>query len=219
MIRERALNLGHQEKEILEDVAYLMGVTHDLGKATRFFQEYIQEEDERKKRSMRSKETTRHGLLSAFFTYAIIKEYLNQLIAESELKAGSETGSKTESETGSKAVSSIQLKRDGGMTDYLPVLSFLAVRRHHGNLINAMDEVKEVDSEGERIIRVAEEQIRSMDNDKAELNEILRRLISDEGMHLKNFKIDLESITSYILKGAIRDIGRKGEAAYKETGR
>lgn len=37
MIRERALNLGHQEKEILEDVAYLMGVTHDLGKATRFF--------------------------------------------------------------------------------------------------------------------------------------------------------------------------------------
>lgn len=210
MIRERALNLGHQEKEILEDVAYLMGVTHDLGKATRFFQEYIQEEDERKKRSMRSKETTRHGLLSAFFTYAIIKEYLNQLIAESELRAGSETGS--------KAVSSIQLKRDGGMTDYLPVLSFLAVRRHHGNLINAMDEVREVDSEGERIIRVAEEQIRSMDNDKAELNEILRRLISDDGMYLKNFTIDLESITSYILKGAIRDIGRKEKRLIRRLG-
>lgn len=81
-----------------------------------------------------------------------------------------------------------------------------------------MDEVREVDSEGERIIRVAEEQIRSMDNDKAELNEILRRLISDDGMYLKNFTIDLESITSYILKGAIRDIGRKEKRLIRRLG-
>ena len=118
-------------KDLLTDAAYLIGVTHDLGKATHFFQEYIIEKDEKKKKSLKAKDNTHHGLLSAFFTYAVIKEYLGQ----SRIK--------------------------GGLADYLPILSFLVVKRHHGNLMNAMDEISEVDADKEKILKVAKEQIAS----------------------------------------------------------
>jgi len=114
-IEEKALNI--EEADLLKEAAYIIGITHDMGKATRFFQEYIMEKDEKKKRSLKAKDVTHHGLLSAFFTYAVIKEYLSQ------------TG------------------RKGGLADYLPVLSLLAVKRHHGNLLNAMDEVKDIDAD------------------------------------------------------------------------
>ena len=120
-------------KDLLTDAAYLIGVTHDLGKATKFFQEYIIEKDEKKKKSLKAKDNTHHGLLSAFFTYAVIKEYLSQS------------------------------ERKGELADYLPILSFLAVKRHHGNLLNAMDEISEVDADKEKILKIAKEQIESMD--------------------------------------------------------
>ena len=71
-VRDKSLNID--DKDLLTDAAYLIGVTHDLGKATKFFQEYIIETDERKKRALKAKDTTHHGLLSAFFAYAVIKE-------------------------------------------------------------------------------------------------------------------------------------------------
>ena len=114
-VADRSLNID--DADLLENAAYLIGITHDLGKATRFFQEYICEEDEKKKRSLKAKDETHHGLLSAFFTYAIIKDFLE----------------KTE--------------RKGELSDYLPILSFLAVKRHHGNLLNAMDEIKDLDAD------------------------------------------------------------------------
>lgn len=195
-VKDKALNVDLYEKDLLMDVAYLMGVTHDLGKATRFFQEYIREEDEKKKRSLRSKETTHHGLLSAFFTYAVVKEYLKQ----------------------SKTESSAQPQIDEGVADYLPILSFLAVKRHHGNLMNAMDEISGVDGEKERILKVAEEQIRSMDDDKAELDEILRLLISDGNITIKNFNTKLDHIISYTLKEAPKDIGRREKRLIRGLG-
>ena len=45
-VKDKSLNID--EKGLLMDVAYLMGVTHDLGKATSF-QEYIIEKMRRKK--------------------------------------------------------------------------------------------------------------------------------------------------------------------------
>ena len=109
-VADKSLNID--EADLLKDAAYLIGITHDLGKATNFFQEYITETDEKKKKSLKAKDTTHHGLLSAFFTYAVIKEYLSQS------------------------------ERKGGLAEYLPILSFLAVKRHHGNLLNAMDEIR-----------------------------------------------------------------------------
>ncbi len=173
-VKDKSLNID--DKDLLTDAAYLIGVTHDLGKATKFFQEYIIETDERKKRSLKAKDTTHHGLLSAFFAYAVIKEYLRQ----SEIK--------------------------GGLADYLPIISFLTVKRHHGNLMNAMDEISEVDAEKDKILKVAREQIESMDKDKTEINEILELLLSEEKI---NLKIDIDKILDYILQDASREIGRK----------
>lgn len=173
-VKDKSLNID--EADLLKDVAYLIGITHDLGKATHFFQEYITEKDEKKKKSLKAKDTTHHGLLSAFFTYAVIKEYLGQ--------------------SGTK----------GGLADYLPILSFLAVKRHHGNLMNAMEEISEVDADKEKILKVAKEQIESMDKDKTELNEILALLLSEEKI---NLKIDIDKIIDYILQYASHDIGRK----------
>jgi CRISPR-associated endonuclease/helicase Cas3 len=171
-VADKSLNID--ETDLLKDIAYLIGITHDLGKATGFFQEYITEEDEKKKRSLKAKENTHHGLLSAFFTYAVIKEYLSQ------------SG------------------RKGGLADYLPILSFMVVKRHHGNLMNALDEISEVDAEKEKILKVVEEQIASMD--RTEINEILALLLPEEKI---NLKININNIINYILLDAIKEIGRK----------
>lgn len=169
-VAEKSLNID--EKDLLTDAAYLIGVTHDLGKATSFFQKYIIETDEKKKKSLKAKENTHHGLLSAFFTYAVIKEYLSQ----SEIK--------------------------GGLADFLPILSFLVVKRHHGNLMNAMDEISEVIAENEKILKVAEEQIASID--RTEIYEILALLLPEERI---NLKIDINNIINYILQDACTEIG------------
>ncbi|MCK9567161.1 MAG: CRISPR-associated endonuclease Cas3'', partial [Methanothrix sp.] len=169
-------SLNIDDKDLLTDAAYLIGVTHDLGKATEFFQEYIVEKDETKKKSLKAKDNTHHGLLSAFFTYAVIKEYLSQS------------------------------QRKGELADYLPILSFLAVKRHHGNLVNAMNEISEVDVERERILKVAKEQIESMD--KTEINKILALLFTEGRI---NIKIDINNIFNYILQNASKEISRKDE--------
>ncbi len=171
-VTDKSLNID--DKDLLTDAAYLIGVTHDLGKATKFFQEYIVEKDETKKKSLKAKDNTHHGLLSAFFTYAVIKEYLSQ----SKIK--------------------------GGLSDYIPILSFLVVKRHHGNLMNAMDELSEVNAENEKILKVAEEQIASID--RTEINEILTLLFHEGKIDLK---IDINDIINYILKDACNEIGGK----------
>lgn len=40
-VADKSLNIA--EADLLRDMAYIIGVTHDLGKATRFFQKYIVE--------------------------------------------------------------------------------------------------------------------------------------------------------------------------------
>jgi len=181
-VADKSLNID--DKDILTDAAYLIGVTHDLGKATSFFQEYIIEKDEMKKRSLKAKENTHHGLLSAFFTYAVIKEYLSQ------------SG------------------RKGELADFLPILSFLAVKRHHGNLMNAMDEISEVDAEKDKILKVAEEQIASMD--KIEVSEILA-LLFPEGMI--NLKVNINNLISFILEHSFEEIGRKEKRLIRHLNR
>jgi len=171
-VEDTSLNID--EKDLLNDAAYLIGITHDMGKATDFFQKYIKEKDEKKKKSLKAKDTTHHGLLSAFFTYAVMKEYLNQT------------------------------KRNGGLAEYLPILSFLAVKRHHGNLLNAMDEIKDTDVDKEKILKIANEQIDSID--KPEINEILSCLLVEKNI---NINIDVNKVTNYILNDAIKDIRRK----------
>ncbi len=72
--------------------------------------------------------------------------------------------------------------------------------------MNAMDEISEVDAEKDKILKVAREQIESMDKDKTEIKEILELLLSEENI---NLKIDIDKILDYILQDAPREIGRK----------
>jgi CRISPR-associated endonuclease/helicase Cas3 len=54
----------------LAEVAYLIGITHDFGKATNYFQELL---------SMGARtHYANHGLLSSLFSYQVIKEYLSK---------------------------------------------------------------------------------------------------------------------------------------------
>jgi CRISPR-associated endonuclease/helicase Cas3 len=185
-VEEKLLNI--EEADLLKEAAYIIGITHDMGKATRFFQEYIMEEDEKKKRSLKAKDVTHHGLLSSFFTYAVMKEYLSQ------------TG------------------RKGGLADYLPVLSLLAVKRHHGNLLNAMDEIKDIDTDKEKILKLTEEQIGSMVERKEEIQLLLPTLLARKNI---NIKIDIDNIINYILNDAIKDIRRREKSlvrALSESG-
>jgi len=42
-------------QEILWKIAYLIGVAHDFGKATSFFQDYLFEKNEKQKQSLKNK--------------------------------------------------------------------------------------------------------------------------------------------------------------------
>ena len=127
---------GFVEFEILRNITYLIGISHDFGKATNFFQVYIAEEDGIKKQKLKKKLETHHAFLSSIFTYYNIEQYL--------IKKG-------------------LLKND--YYKYLPIISFLVVKRHHGNLQNIDDEVYDFDDEKFDIL---EKQIQSIDFDKIE---------------------------------------------------
>lgn len=81
-ISKKKLDFPKIDSRILEDVAYILGVCHDFGKATRFFQEYIRETDEKHKWSLKNKPQTNHGLISAVFTYSVLRWYLKDKSAD-----------------------------------------------------------------------------------------------------------------------------------------
>lgn len=124
---------GFIDFEILKNISYLIGVTHDFGKSTRFFQEYINEEDEHKKEKLiKNKPETHHAFISSMFAYYIIREYLKEIIF---------------------------LEKD--YYKYLPIISFLVVKRHHGNLDNADDETYDINDD--KKIEIIRKQIDSID--------------------------------------------------------
>lgn len=100
------------EKRILVDVVRLIGLYHDIGKATPFFQEYLREKNDDKKARFKNMPETRHSLISAIATYFVIEEYLKKVHFNNEF------------------------------TSFLPIVSFLTVRRHHGNLQSATEDLR-----------------------------------------------------------------------------
>lgn len=108
--REAPLNLPFPQGT-LGEVAWLMGHYHDLGKATPFFQEYLQETAPERKALLKNQKETRHSLVSAVATYFAV-----QICMEKH--------------------PILQ-----GWRDFLPVAAFIAVKRHHGGLEPLLDEV------------------------------------------------------------------------------
>jgi len=170
---------------ILKDVSYLIGATHDFGKSTSYFQDYLQEENEIKKIKLKNNLETHHGFISALFAYYAVKEYLSK----------------------------------GNFLDkkyyqYLPVISFLVVKKHHGNLSNALDEVIDFNKKGEEVFL---KQVNSINF--TEINFIYEELFSkinfkyDYNLFKKNI-LDSEAIYIYdkldrYEKNYIRDLNRQ----------
>lgn len=129
--------------DILKDISYLIGVTHDFGKVTIYFQEYLKEKDESKKLEMKNRAEIHHSFISALFTYYVVKKYLltKELLSKKYYC-------------------------------YLPVISFLVVKRHHGNLDDALDEVI-LDSIDDKIL---EKQVNTIDFEI--VNNIYNKLFS-----------------------------------------
>lgn len=98
------------DKEVLADVSNLIGLYHDIGKATPFFQEYIREENPDRRALLKNKEETKHSLISSIATYFAIEEHLKNF--------------------------------DKNLSTFLPIVSFLTVRRHHTNLQSVLEDLK-----------------------------------------------------------------------------
>jgi len=105
--------LGNASLEkIFADISYLIGVSHDFGKATSFFQEYIQG-------IRQSSSLTNHSLISSLFTLIIVEEYIQKRLIKSE--------------NGELIPILLYI---------LPYFSSIIVRKHHSNLHNFADEIK-----------------------------------------------------------------------------
>lgn len=122
-LKEIDLNDLELKKDVLVDLSYLIGVCHDLGKATEYFQNYIKETDEKKRMQMKSRPETKHGLLSAIFTYFVLREYLKDQQALNE-----------------------------SLCDILSVIGYLIVKRHHGNLKDARSEVLDLREDEDLVV-------------------------------------------------------------------
>ncbi|MCZ7360746.1 MAG: CRISPR-associated helicase Cas3' [Candidatus Methanoperedens sp.] len=67
--------LNNLDKNLLSDIAYLVGISHDFGKFTQYFQDYLYG---------RTSESgwTHHGLISALFTFEVLSEFVRIKNAE-----------------------------------------------------------------------------------------------------------------------------------------
>lgn len=59
-----------------EKLIWLMGFSHDFGKATSYFQKYLFEKDEDKRAIMKNQPETGHSLISAVLSFWIVKEFV-----------------------------------------------------------------------------------------------------------------------------------------------
>jgi CRISPR-associated endonuclease/helicase Cas3 len=89
---------------------WLVGFCHDLGKATAFFQGYLFETDADLRKKKKNDKKTSHALLSAVLAHWVIRQYLKEN----------------------------QIGNADGLDRRLPFFAFLIIKRHHGNLNNAV---------------------------------------------------------------------------------
>lgn len=99
-------DLNELDKYTLGDIAYLIGVSHDFGKYTIYFQDKL--------KGFRDKKDplANHGLISSFFSFYLIRQYLEK-----------------------KCLDSIKPFK------YLPLIAFFSVKHHHGDLKNIDDDL------------------------------------------------------------------------------
>lgn len=160
-------NASGVSAEFYANIAYLIGYTHDLGKATKYFQDYVNEKEKVKQERLRNKDETRHSLLSSLFTYRVIAEYIEQ--------------------KGFKKHSTYK---------HLPILSFLIVKRHHGNPKNLKDEIISLGGYS-NTLKIVKNQLETID--AHEFDRILKEC-PDINISLKDFADDVEDLINRQIK-------------------
>lgn len=75
LVSLKSLNFGGISKKQIEDICVLVAASHDFGKSTSFFQDYIRSESEKREYRGGKKEKS-HALISAFFGYYMIDKWL-----------------------------------------------------------------------------------------------------------------------------------------------
>ncbi|MCS7213074.1 MAG: CRISPR-associated helicase Cas3' [Candidatus Calescibacterium sp.] len=125
--KQNSLSLFEPEEKV-EDLLWLVGLCHDIGKSTEYFQEYLtQKEYITQKVKGDTKLLRKHSLLSAVCSYFLVKQ-------------------KTQN-------------------DFLAFVGYLAVKRHHSNLDDILNETSYID---DKELRILEKQIQSIDDKKLE---------------------------------------------------
>ncbi len=114
-------------QERLKPYLTIACLTHDIAKATSYFQEYLLTDEEARRRELRNKPETKHSHLSAIVAYYLAKE----------------------------------IAPEGSL---MPFFTYVAVRRHHGDLKDVYREASLILDESEKTI--IKSQIESIDADK-----------------------------------------------------
>jgi CRISPR-associated endonuclease/helicase Cas3 len=104
-------NIMDLSKDELIDISCIIGYYHDLGKATKYFQEYLFETNNNRKNKLKECRYTKHSLISAILVFFALKEYLILKNISKELK------------------------------DIIPYIGFIVIRKHHSYLENLYDNI------------------------------------------------------------------------------
>jgi len=128
-------------KEYIADVSYLIGISHDFGKYTTFFQEKLKQQMEK------GDPLTFHGLISALFTFEVLKEYIKTKKLD-----------------------------DKKPYKFLPLFGYFVVKHHHGDLKAIEDDVKESQlfEQFKKIPEQLQDIDRNIDQIKKEYNELFQ---------------------------------------------
>src|SRR3990167_7413865 len=122
IISEKRINFPNIDNKKLNVIVSILGACHDFGKSTKFFQDYIKEEEIKIRMILKEKPQTNHGIFSPVFTYFVMKHYIRSENIED------------------------------GKFPYIPIFGYLIVKRHHGNLKNPSNEIVDLDEEQKEII-------------------------------------------------------------------
>ena len=159
-----------ENKQVLGDVARLIGVTHDLGKATTYFQDLLTKG--------RKSQKAQHGLLSSLLCYQVVKSHLSSIGRLEEFQ-------------------------------YLPVIAWVVVKKHHGNIQNLWGEesaeATTLTDLGSKVL--ISEQIHNIEaNNLREIQQIFAEII--DNMDALKFLGEIENWNSLVkeIRSAARNI-------------
>lgn len=173
------------EKKSWQKLIWIMGFCHDFGKATCFFQAYLAEKDEKIKAGMRGKKETNHALISAVLSHFI----LCSIVKKS--------------------------KNRNDLWEIMPFLIFMAIKRHHGNVNNAvrMNNAKEDENELDIKYEYIDRQFDNIDTD--EFEHLLALLEKKSGINLNRSDFP-ESLSKYFKQNILRGEKKRIKAVDKK---